>query len=320
MRPHALARRTLLLGALGCPAATGADDLGVSATFYGRAYEQADLMAAAGIRWVRLDSAWSSAETTRGRYDFAHLDRFVEAFEPRGIRTLLILDYGNTLHEDGFPPSTQAGRDAFSAYAAAAARHFRGRVAWEIWNEPNLPRYWAGAPDPVAYAALARAAAAAIRREDPLAWILGPGLGGGSFDMTFLEGAFQAGLLDVVDAVSLHPYGAANPEAAAPFYGDVRALMASHGRTLPLVVTEWGYSTDGVGTEGQADYLRRCLAVNRAAGIPLTVWYNWQEPVIPWHSFGLLDLRGRPKPAYRMLQDLTGAPAKPDAAPRAVPP
>jgi hypothetical protein len=58
---------------------------------------------------------------------------------------------------------------------------------------------------------------------------------------------------------------------------------------------------EGLGSEGQADYLLRALAVNRKAGIPLTIWYNWQEPVTPWHSFGLLDVRGQPKPAYRAL-------------------
>ncbi|HLE71966.1 MAG TPA: hypothetical protein VJH87_19965, partial [Vicinamibacteria bacterium] len=53
--------------------------------------------------------------------------------------------------------------------------------------------------------------------------------------------------------------------------------------------------------EGQADFLVRAIAVNRKAGIPLTIWFNWQEPITPWHSFGLLDVRGQPKPAYNAL-------------------
>jgi hypothetical protein len=176
-----------------------------------------------------------------------------------------------------------------------------GRAAWEIWNEPNLPQWWAGAPDPAAYVALARVAAAEIRKSDPRAWILGPSLGGGTFDSPYLEATFELGLLDIVDAVSLHPYGAPHPEAAEEFYAEVRRRMARHGRTLPIVVSEWGYPVEGLGSEGQADYLLRALAVNRKAGIPLTIWYNWQEPITPWHSFGLLDVRGQPKPAYRAL-------------------
>ena len=83
----------------------------------------------------------------------------------------------------------------------------------------------------------------------------------------------------------------------------VRRLQARYapGRTIPLVVSEWGYRVEGLGPEGQADFLVRALAVNRKAGIPLTIWYNWQEPITPWHSFGLLDVRGNPKPSYRAL-------------------
>lgn len=298
---------------LAIPAAPGSadDDVGVNVEFYREAYKQAAAIAAAGIQWVRLDLAWSAAETEPGRYDFELWERFVAAFEPFGIRALLILDYGNELYEDGFPPSTDTGRAAFASFAGAAARHFRGRVTWEIWNEPNVPRYWAGSPDPAAYVALARAVASEIHRHDPGAWIFGPSLGGDRFDLAYLEATFELGLLDVVDAVSVHPYGATHPEAAEAFYDEVRRRIAHHapGRPVPVVVTEWGYPVEGLGAEGQADYLVRALAVNRKAGIPLTIWFNWQEPITPWHSFGLLDVRGQPKPAYIALANLSAGTA-----------
>jgi hypothetical protein len=298
-------RALALLIVLAAAAPTGApaaDDVGVVASFYGNSYTQADAMAAAGVGWVRLDLTWSAAEPAPGRYDFSIWDRFVDALEPRGIHTLMILDYGNPLYEGGFPPATDAGRAAFAAFAGAAARHYHGRVAWEIWNEPNVPRFWAGSPDAASYVALARAASAAIRREDPGGMILGPALGGDQFDLPYLEGTFKAGLLDVIDAVSVHPYGAPHPEAAPPFYDQVRTLIRAYGSRLPLVVSEWGYPVEGVGAQGQGDMLTRSFAVNRAAGIPLTIWFNWQEPVAPWHSYGVLDVRGQPKPAYRALQ------------------
>ena len=284
--------------------ASARHDFGVTIEFYRDAHKQAQMMAAAGVRWVRVDLAWSAAEAEPGRYDFLTWDRFVDAFEPAGIRTLFILDYGNRLYDDGLPPSTASGRAAFAAFAGAAARHFRGRAAWEIWNEPNLPQFWAGSPDPAAYVALARAAAAAIRREDARAWILGPSLGGGTFDFKYLDDTFALGLLDIVDAVSVHPYGAAYPEAAAAFYDEVRRRIAHYAPDLdiPVVVSEWGYAVEGLGKEQQAEYLLRALETNRRSGIPLTIWYNWQEPITPWHSFGLLDVRGQPKPAYLALK------------------
>ncbi len=287
--------------------ARASDDVGVNIEFYRDAHQQAEVISAAGIRWVRVDLAWSAAETSPGRYDFGIWDRLLDAFEPLGIRVLFILDYGNEIYEGGFPPATESGRAAFASFAGASARHFRGRGAiWEIWNEPNTPRFWAGAPDAAAYVALARAAAGEIRREDPGGWILGPSLGGDSFDLAYLEATFALGLLDVVDAVSVHPYGASHPEAATGFYDDVRGLMERYapGREIPLIVSEWGYPVEGLSPEGQADYLVRALAVNRQAGIPLTIWFNWQEPITPWHSFGLLDVRGQPKPAYAALARL----------------
>jgi hypothetical protein len=183
------------------------DDVGVNISFCGDAHLQAATMAAAGIRWVRVDLAWSAAEQEPGRYDFRIWDRFLDSFEPAGIRVLFILVYGNEMYENGFPPATEEGRRAFASYAGAAARHFRGRAAWEIWNEPNLPQWWAGAPDPAAYVALARAAAAEIRKADPRAWILGPSLGGGTFDFPYLEATFELGLLDIVDACPCTPTG-----------------------------------------------------------------------------------------------------------------
>ncbi|HSF14844.1 MAG TPA: cellulase family glycosylhydrolase [Vicinamibacteria bacterium] len=301
-----------LAGALsigGESARTPPDDVGVNVAFYSGAHDQAATMAAAGIRWVRLDLAWSAVETEPGRYDFGIWDRFLDSFEPFGIRVLFILDYGNDLHESGFPPATEAGRAAFASFAAAASRHFRGRAIWEIWNEPNLPRYWAGSPDAAAYVALARAAAVEIRREDPGAWILGPSLGGSTFDLDYLEATFALGLLEVVDAVSVHPYGASHPEAAEGFYDEVRQLIGRYAprREVPIVVSEWGYPVEGLGAEGQADFLERALTVNRRAGIPLTIWYNWQEPITPWHSFGLLDVRGQPKPAYDALARMSSS-------------
>jgi hypothetical protein len=306
-------RRTLavpiilpFLAILAAVPVSASNDFGVTIEFYRDAHKQAELMAAAGVRWVRIDLAWSAAEPEPGRYEFRTWDRFLDSFEPLGIRTLFILDYGNRLYEDGFPPSTESGRAAFAAFAGAAARHFRGRAAWEIWNEPNLPQFWAGSPDPAAYVALARAAAAEIRREDRRAWILGPSLGGGTFDFKYLDATFALGLLDIVDAVSVHPYGAAYPEAAAAFYDDVRRRIARHApdRDIPVVVSEWGYAVEGLGREEQAQYLLRALETNRRSGIPLTIWYNWQEPITPWHSFGLLDVRGRPKPAYLALASI----------------
>lgn len=292
----------LLLDAQGGSAPAG---FGVAVTFSHEPQRHGAEMKAAGIEWVRADLSWSHAEPQRGRYDFRIFDAIVDGMAAHGIRTLFILDYGNALYDGGFPPTSAEARAAYAAFAAAAVRHFRGRVTlWEIWNEPNVPRFWVGEPDPAAYVALAREAVPAMRREDPAAFVVGPGVGGDGFDLDYLERTFQLGLLELVDGISVHPYGAAQPEEAAGFYADVRRLARVYAprRQLPLVVTEWGYPAAAVGAKTQADLLMRALAVNRRENVPLTIWFCWQDPVIPWHSFGLLDARGQPRPAYDALR------------------
>jgi hypothetical protein len=116
---------------------TANDDVGVNIEFYREAYQQAEAIDAAGIRWVRVDLAWSAAETAPGRYDFAIWDRLLEAFEPRGIRVLFVLDYGNEIYEGGFPPATDSGRAAFAAYAGAAARHSEGARSGRSGTSPT---------------------------------------------------------------------------------------------------------------------------------------------------------------------------------------
>ncbi|HJZ73251.1 MAG TPA: beta-galactosidase [Vicinamibacterales bacterium] len=271
------------------------NDFGVTIEFYRDADKQAEMMAAAGVGWVRVDLAWSAAEPEAGRYDFRTWDRFLDSFEPHGIRVLFILDYGNRLYEDGLPPSTASGRAGFAAFGGAAARHFRGRAAWEIWNEPNVPRFWAGTPDPAGYVALARAAAAEIRREDPRAWILGPSLGGDTFDFTYLSATFNLGLLDIVDAVSVHPYGAAYPEAAAAFYDEVRRRIALRApdRDTPVVVSEWGYAVEGLGGETSGVPLARSQHESQVRHPP----HDLVQLAGANHSLALLRASRRPWPA-----------------------
>ena len=57
------------------------------------------------------------------------------------------------------------------------------------------------------------------------------------------------------------------------------------GKTLPIVSSEWGYSTGTVGTaytpvataQLQGDYLARMMLVNLSQGIPLSIWYDWKN-------------------------------------------
>src|SRR3954463_6306118 len=43
------------------------------------------------------------------------------------------------------PPTSPAAVASFAQFAGQAATHFRGKAAgWEVWNEEDAPKWWAG--------------------------------------------------------------------------------------------------------------------------------------------------------------------------------
>ncbi len=289
------------------------------------------LMAAAGIKFIRMDFAWSEIETNKGKYNWSDYDRLLNNLERHGLRAILILDYSNPLYEStvtspnpltGQPNETAASPqhpesiEAFARFAAASARHFHGRhVLWEIWNEPN-GNFWAPKPNAEQYTALALATARAIRAAEPDATIIGPASAG--FPWDFLETFLKSGVLQYLDAVSVHPYRDPHqpPETAATDFERLRALIKQYTPTdrktpIPILSGEWGYSTftGGVSLEVQAAYAARQQLSNLLEGVPLSIWYDWRndgpDSKENEHNFGLMLPNLKPKPSYLAIQKLT---------------
>jgi hypothetical protein len=251
-------------------------------------------IAAAGFSAVRTDLAWSDVERDKGRYDFQAYDRLVDALSRHRLTPILILDYGNAHYDGGDAPRGAEAREAFARFARAAASRYAGRgVVWEIWNEPNLPAHWRPAPNARDYVALAAAASAAIRSADPTAFVVGLSLGGCVWDRAFAEAAIEHGLLDHVDALSVHPYPEMDPDKAAAFYAELNALVRRRApeRSVPLLCTEIGTPTHDEARQ-RADFLR-IVQGNARLGIAVTVWYCWKDD--EEGHYGVVDRNGRAK-------------------------
>ncbi|MGC9397567.1 MAG: cellulase family glycosylhydrolase [Anaerolineae bacterium] len=264
------------------------------------------LLEAGGFRFVRMDLFWHKIEhEVKGRYDFSAYDVLVEDMARHGIRIIFILDYGNDLYGGGNAHHLEEGRAAFARFAAAAARHYRGRgIIWEIWNEPNLEKFWHAPPDPLNYADLTLKVIAAIRREDPTAWIVGPATAG--FPWEYLEALAEVGLFNKLDAVTVHPYRHEAPETVWEDYVRLRSILdrVSPERKIPIIAGEWGYSTveGGFTEQQQAEYVVRQWLSHLAKDVDLSIWYDWRNdgpnPHDLEHNFGLVRLDLEPKPSY----------------------
>jgi len=276
-----------------------------------------DLISAAGFKFIRMDFGWGASERRAGEYNWSDYDALAANLEKRGLRAIYILDYSNGLYEeDGASPRHPESVAAFARWAGAAARHFRGRrIIWEIWNEPNIGQFWKPKPDVNEYLALAKAACQALRQNDPGATIMAPA--SSEFPWPFLEAVCASGLLEQLDAVSVHPYRGPQrpPETAAADYARLRGLIERYAspekKALPIVSGEWGYSTHrrGVSLETQAAFLARQQLANLWQGLPLSIWYDWKndgnDPAENEDNFGTVYPDLRPKPAYAALAVLT---------------
>jgi len=302
------------------PSAVVPDGLGVNIHFTDARPGELEMLAAGGFHWVRMDFSWGGTEKRPGEYDFSAYDRLQASLEAHKLRALFILDYGNRLYEPDSSVATEAGRQAFGRWAAAAAVHFQGQgILWEIWNEPN-GSFWKPKANADDYAALALAAAKAIRAAAPGEAVMGPATSG--VDLPFIETCFKAGLLDWWDAVSVHPYRQSAPESAEADYQKLRELIARYapkGKSIPILSGEWGYSSAWQNFDEaiQGRMLARQWLVNLANHIPLCIWYDWHDdgadPLEPEHRFGTVANAYHaggspvyePKPAFLAAKTLT---------------
>lgn len=162
----------------------------------------------AGVQWIRDEMYWGQSELTKGAYTFpAQWDNYVNAAIAKGMKVLVVLDYGNSLYtaDGNDTPHTPAQYAAFANYAAAVANHFAGRVDhFEIWNEwngglGNANRYGADV-----YANLLKAAHDAIKGVNANATIIGCSTS--TVDGGFINNTLAAGGYNYMEGVSIHPY------------------------------------------------------------------------------------------------------------------
>jgi len=200
-----------------------------------------DHLAALGVKWARCQTGWNRCERAPGEFSFGWLDEVVDSLLNIGIRPWFNLGYGNKLYTPAKPDDTSVGwapifdrraETAWLRFVGELAAHFSDRVShWEIWNEPNITGFWKpNQPNAADYVRMVRITAPQIRRRVPEATVVGGAFAGIPF--SYIEDCLEAGLAELVDRISYHPY---RPVPEADYQPQVRKLRAMIARYNPNV-------------------------------------------------------------------------------------
>jgi hypothetical protein len=264
-------------------------------------------LAHTGATVVRSDALWEDTEReppigSLHRYDWSFDDLIAGSLAAHGLRWLPIIDYSAPWAklvpgQNHSPPSSVSD---YAAYAAAvAARYGPGGLFWiehpqlrplpvdsyEIWNEPDNSAFWYPSANPAAYASLYTSARDAITAVQPVAQVM---IGGLTRPAWFLS-AMLAGdpaLRGEIDGVGIHPY-AATSDGVLAGVRNARLAMRSDGlASVPLYVTEFGWTTDRTEQRDWApenarpSYILRTFSTlgHTDCGVAAVLLYAWATP------------------------------------------
>jgi hypothetical protein len=307
----------------------------------------------AGIRTERFQLQWASVQpTSQDSFDWAETDAFVGTLASRGIRPVPFVWGSPRWVADNFakpPIDTAAHEQAWQDFLkVAVARYGPGGsywatggpyhqqygngatawpiTAWQVWNEPNLPKYFAPTPSVSQYARLLQISHDAIKSQDPQAQIVLAGLDAYATNTAwnFLGNLYQvAGAKSNFDVAALHPY-APDLNYFRNAIVQFRGVMKQYGDGgKQLWFTEMGWGSDppdkfGInkGVAGQNNMLSasyKLILSNRSAwNVQRVFWFYWRDPStkLPGtcsfcSSAGLLYYSGTAKPAYNTFRGFT---------------
>lgn len=304
-----------------------------------RSFELAKL-SEAGIGMARTDFTWSRIEPEDDQWRPEGYDLLVDLARDSGIEVLAIIDFGVDWAMPG-GSHNEIDPAAFGDYAGYIARHFGDRIDhYEVWNEPDIVRFWKPWPNPEHYGRLLEAASKAVRENDPGAIVLFGGMSNAEEHIIGPRGLWRffrqvrdhhPEVCEWFDAMAIHTYTwlqQSSPELGsdddALLWYDLTGAI-NHARDVldragcrdkEIWVTETGWPHTLIGEDRQAAYLVRNLVLSMAAAVDRWMVYTfWDGPnsaTFTEHAFGLYARHGdnpRPKPAYhavRTAHDILG--------------
>ncbi len=286
--------------------------------------ERGKLLNDLGVQSIRMGFAWGRIQPAPGVWKDEPFDLELIRAIQRGIIVAGVFDYDNDNVEQNPDGRT---RDKYIApsdiplfldYVRHVVERHKDTIrAWEIWNEPNISRFWTGTMDE--FCVLARRTAELIREIDPSSSIIGTPMTGplGVVTPSGIEALHASGALKQVD----HPNGHLYLTDPRHYYYEFYKLIGAARRFNhpgSLCITEMG-SPDGGAypwrSEGDllASHAIKAYTIGTSLGVTMMNWYCLKDdsfedqsahPLNSEHFFGLVRPDNSWKPsayAYRLF-------------------
>ncbi|WP_018016600.1 beta-galactosidase [Corynebacterium capitovis] len=290
-----------------------------------------------GACGVRISVAWPDIEPRRGAYSWENLDALINGATAAGVEPMLALyaapDWALAAHDA--TPSGSSGSSSnpsrgsstnegfaadFGSFAAAVASRYAQVVnAYEVWNEPNVSRFWPS-PSIDEYATLLQATYPRIHAADSTATVVSAGLAptadtsNSISPVKFTRGLYERGAQRYFDVMGIHPYTWNDPpEDRLRFLNvdELEGTMNEFGDTSKQMwVTEYGAPSGGLGGLTQTEQWEIIQwGIGEAARHPRIgrfYIYTLQDYPLgltnPESYFGLYTSQGKPKIAANELR------------------
>lgn len=280
------------------PALAANKTIGVQVKIQTFTASDAEQIKAAGFGFVRFgiwtDSLGGSA------YQKQISDAFAAA-KSVGLPVLMTIRSTKALTASGNTRELAAAGAQFANSVVALEQSYSTQlVAIEIWNEPDLGKYWPTGHFEATFVPFMSAMCHSLEQKAPTTPLVGFGFAkapsAGSASTVALN-RIVSEYPKCLSAISYHPYGLSGAQI-----GNAQTFIQQNFH-LPGVISEWGVSalSSNGGVEGQASKVSTFIADVKKLNIPLTSLYEWKNSDTGGNdrerNFGLLTADGQPKPA-----------------------
>lgn len=257
---------------------------------------------------------WSDLQPTHNTWNFIRLDSVVRSSIQHDNNILLPLGMPAAWASSApTQPSAYAPGEAamprdielWKTYVKRVVTRYKGKIeAYEIWNEPNLEKFFSGTPENAV--TLTCTARSVIKSIDPTALIVSPAPLG-DYGVVWLNDFLKSGGGACIDIIGYHFYNKhLPPESHILIMANIRSLQAEYNlEALPIWNTETGWLIQSAGTMDPAAVgfgpddkvlstaestaiVSRALIIHALLGVERFYWY-----AVDNNMMGLVEAGGQ---------------------------